>query len=185
MVVDIRPILTFFFALFTLCRQSLTMPSVVNPPPLAEPVVCHVDIEVVTPDYFIGESDSEIMAADAEDVNDLKEYSRRRFALQTRKNVVSWELNNILREIEDTERYIAKLRRELARLDSNDDSGHTLAHLDFFTKELVEQRKELKELDAKRQTLEVMLRDIFTRARVLQERRASLTASASDEAVPS
>ncbi|EJT52952.1 hypothetical protein A1Q1_00699 [Trichosporon asahii var. asahii CBS 2479] len=161
------------------------MPSVFQPPSPADPIVCHVDIEVVTPEYLIGESDSETMAADAEDIHDLKEYSRRRFALQTRKNVVSWELNNILREIEDTERYIAKLRRELARLDPSDDSGHTLAHLDFFTKELVEQRKELKELDAKRQTLEVLLQDIFARARVLQERRASLTASASDDAVPS
>lgn len=160
------------------------MPSLFQQPPLpAEPVVCPIDIQVMTPDAHTGESDSEITAAvsSAEDVHDLKEYSKRRFALQTRKNVVSWELNNIVREIEDTERYISKLRRELSQLDPADDSGHTLAHLDFYAKELVEQRKELKELDAKRQTLEVMLQDIFTRARVLQQRRASLTDSASDQ----
>lgn len=186
MVVDIRPLLAFIFALFNLCRQSFTMPSVFQPPLLAEPVVCPVDDQVVTPEYLIGESDSEMTtAADAEDVHDLKEYSRRRFALQTRKNVVSWELDNIIREIEDTERYIAKLRRELARLDLNDDSAHTVAHLDFFTNELVEQRQELKELDEKRQALEVMLQDIFARANVLKQRRATLSPSASDEAVPS
>lgn len=187
MVVDIRPLLTFIFALFKLCRQNLTMPSLFQHAAPAEPVVCPVDVQVLSPEAHFGESDSEMTTAadSAEDVHDLKEYSRRRFALQTRKNVVSWELDNVLREIEDTERYISKLRRELARLDPTDCSGHTLAHLDFFTKELVEQRNELKELDAKRQALEVLLQDIFTRARILQERHARLNASTSDDYAPS
>lgn len=187
MVVDIRPLLTFIFALFKLCRQNLTMPSLFQHAAPAEPVVCPVEVQVLTPEAHVSESDSEMTTAadSAEDVLDLKEYSRRRFALQTRKNVVSWELDNVLREIEDTERYISKLRRELARLNPTDNSGHALAHLDFFTKEIVEQRNELKELDAKRQALEALLQDILARAMILQERRVSLDTSASNGPAPS
>lgn len=152
-----------------------------RPPSPAEPIVCSVDIEVMTPNAHPEGSDEEYNAGPDSlvDVRDWKEYSRRRFALQTRTNVLSWELNNVIREIEDTERYISKLRRELAKLDPTDDSGHALAHLDFYTIELVEQRKELKELDAKRRTLEVMLQDIATRARDLQQRRESLNSTSS------
>lgn len=139
----------------------------------AEPVICSIEARVPTPEAHSGDSDSEKTAAaiDGDDTLDMKEYSRRRFALQTRKNVVSWELNNVLRDIEDTERYITKLRRELAELDPADDSGAALVHLDYFTTELVDQRQELKDLDTKRRALEVILQDIFDRARALQQRR--------------
>lgn len=123
--------------------------------------------ELSTPDEIAASTYEELLAIKGDSVGPS--------SVQTRKNLAHWKLDSVNRDIEDTERYIRKLRLNIRLIHPSDNSVTALVHLDYYAAELVEQRQELKELAIRRDALEKILDDLLVTEQALDEQFYALT----------